>query len=636
MTGLKDIASCQRLIDCSLVSTPLSALLSDMCDLIAHQQQEINDLKLTVQTQAPVQSDSSTDMRTELAVVKLGLSTDIAHLRRDAEELRTSLTALLSSTESKFRSIESTFDGEVSSLNSRVTRVTETTSDQLLDVSTSHTKLMEEVHLVRDLVDRFDVLTLATLLDRLAVTDNTLIETNARVDHLIRENEEKLTEHTENIEAIREDILDQVSDLNARVGRFEVECAPLPDLQDILDQDGDLSLEAILRSLFRNTRRLDHFDVNVNTIRAECENVASGLIDIRQVVQKFNHQIYDFGLEVQRNTEHIDMTFRSVKSVLTTLGTLVSTNVTDMSRLGDTAAHLSATANSAVDEIVHLLNLVSGRTFQSVPSLDEVALEATELSTELQTTRAGLDIPKVLRTLDGCELGPMARPQEVAVPSFQRKIKRTKSILLSPERQSVVSESATPESLILLSMEEIRVRIDQAEQMILAATSAVNDDCGSMRHLITEKIDSPSFDRVVKKLEGMLVKVQKDVNRIQIEDTVPAKQAARHHKESSDLTVTTARSAASEQLSRPVSAAHSGRHSPASSVAPPPASHLSQSIPQLKQPSWPQPANPVALKALRVQADVARDERKARKQAKKALTIPETKKPAPLPTPDVN
>jgi hypothetical protein len=279
-----------------------------------------------------------------------------------------------------------------------------------------------------------------------------------------------------------------------------------------------------------------------------------------------------------------------------------------LSRVGDILVHLSSTTNMGLEEIVHLLNLISTRTFTSVPLLDEVALEATELSQDLQNEKGNFDISKTLRGLDFTELGPGPQPAEIPIPHFGRSLRIPKGVSLASGLLRSFVVDSTPEAIAMLGIEELRVRVEQAEQMVVAATSAVNDDCTDMRHLITEKIDSPSFDRVVKKLEGMLVKVQKDVSKIRVEETTPARPVGRNQSEASDLKVTTARSVA-EQTPRPASA-------PA----------LVQSVPQRTLPLWPQPANPVALKALKVQADHARDERRISRKAKKSLVIPDPKK----------
>jgi hypothetical protein len=102
-----------------------------------------------------------------------------------------------------------------------------------------------------------------------------------------------------------------------------------------------------------------------------------------------------------------------------------------------------------------------------------------------------------------------------------------------------------------------------------------------MRELITEKIDVTSFDRVVKKLELMVSKLQKDVNKIQTGQVVRL----------------------SPRVGEPVAA---GDERPTTSLV---ITHSSLPL-----------AGPIGLKALRLQSEHARDERvRARTHVKKLV-----------------
>jgi hypothetical protein len=276
----------------------------------------------------------------------------------------------------------------------------------------------------------------------------------------------------------------------------------MPDLEEhVLDGD-DISVELLVRSSMRNSRRIDHFDEQICGVRAECQNMASAVENVHRVLQQFNHRLFDFGRELKRQSLYVEETFASVKSVLRIVGTLVSDIVTNLTQLGDFNHHLSSSCGSAFDEVVRLMNVISGRSFVNVHTIDEVALEASELAQNLHTQRFDLDMSKVLRDLDGAELAPAPSPREAAIPTYKRTLARVFD-------ESVPGEKITRDPLVLLSLEELRVNLESYGLGLRKFVDDTSAELGDLREAITRKMDAESIDRLVKKLEGAVSQLKK-------------------------------------------------------------------------------------------------------------------------------
>jgi hypothetical protein len=104
----------------------------------------------------------------------------------------------------------------------------------------------------------------------------------------------------------------------------------------------------------------------------------------------------------------------------------------------------------AFDEVLRMM----GRPFCNVHSLDDVTREIQELGMNLQAQRYDLDMPKILRMLDGPDIGPSPEPQEMKVPVFQRTLPAS------------TSDQISRDPIVLLALEEMRVKMRDYESNV--------------------------------------------------------------------------------------------------------------------------------------------------------------------------
>jgi hypothetical protein len=226
----------------------------------------------------------------------------------------------------------------------------------------------------------------------------------------------------------------------------------------------------------------------------------SAVENVHHVVQQFHHEIYDYARELQRQSTYMIDTFASIKSTIRIIGTLASDSLTNLTHLGDLDCHIASSCSAAFDEVVRLMNLISGRSFHNVHSLDEIALEASVLAQNLQTERFDLDMSKVLRALDGGEIAPAPSPREVAVPTYRRTLERVFD-------ESVSGEKITRDPLVLLGLEEVRVNMETYGEALRKFVDDTEAEVSHIRSVLARKMDVESVDRLVKKLEGVVSSV---------------------------------------------------------------------------------------------------------------------------------
>jgi hypothetical protein len=240
---------------------------------------------------------------------------------------------------------------------------------------------------------------------------------------------------------------------------------------------------------------------------------------------------------------------------------------------------------------------MSGRTFHNVHRLDEVESEVAEVGQNLHTQRYDLDMSKVLRKLDFPDMDLSPAPKSTELPEFRRTISITP--MASP------SGDIGRDPFVLLSLEEMRVKIDKYEATIRQFVTDVNSNIADMKNHLGEKMDVENVDRLVEKLEFILTKVKEErrVSRVALMSfNYPILPSSGTSGELPDLVVSSA---------HPTDLRTTTPSSP--------------KVPVPKNAHRPQTANPMALKALRVQADYSRESSpKVRRHVRPAVRKAET------------
>jgi hypothetical protein len=578
MTFLRDLANYKTLVDCTLQSSDLSAVLTGLCDVVIQQQTELAELKSALIRNPPGSSDSSdtNDPSADCVHLKTEMQTELDRMRRECSDIRRSVSVVSTSTELHFQTIENEMTKQFRATGIRLEESDLDIRTQIQDLNLVNTKVLAELKAVREAVGKFDVVAATAIIERVRNVELDLAKMNCAFDKSRNEFRQEIGTRVNAEASLKRQLDNRFAELDKRVRFCEDHALGIPELEATVLNGGELTVNLILRTVMRDSRRIDHFDEHVSAIRMECENIGSSVVKVHEVLQQFNHTIYDYGLELQKNSSYVDTTFRSVKSVMTTIGTLTSNIFTNLTQLTDVDAHLASSCSSAFDEVVRLMCLMSGRTFHNVHELDAVELEATEVRQNLHTQRYDLDMSKVLRKLDFPDIDLSPAPQSAKLPEF------AKTINITPMAKDSADISRDP--FVLLSLEEMRVKMDKYEATISQFVHDVSSDIADMKSHLREKMDVDNVDRLVAKLEFILTKL-KEERRVPQVLSIPFSCSTLCSSDKSrdlpDVIVSSAHSPTDVQTAMP-----SSRKGP---------------VP--KSPHQPQIADPMTLKALRVQAD---------------------------------
>jgi hypothetical protein len=326
MTFLRDLAKYKSLVDCSLQSTDLSTVLTGLCDVGVRQQTQITELKNALVRAPPASSDASTakDLSGDFARLKSDVQAELERVRHESAEVRRSVAVVSTSTELHFQAVQTEMNKQLRTTGTRLEENDMDVRSQIQDLNLANEKVLAELKAVRDVVSKFDAVAVAGIIERLRTVEGDLAAANSAFGKSRTEFDAKVESRVSAEGALKHALDDGLSALDKRVRFCEEQVSMLPDLEATVVNGEDVALDLILRTVMRNSRRIDHFNEDVSSIRIECENIGASVVKVHEALQQFNHTIYDYGLELQKNSSYVDTTFRSIKSVITTIGTLTS------------------------------------------------------------------------------------------------------------------------------------------------------------------------------------------------------------------------------------------------------------------------------------------------------------------------
>lgn len=526
----------EHLVNCESVSGEFPTVLGGLCDLIIEQQKQIDKLKNDIavkptydQLQFEMTQKNHEIAKLQDKIGEIQVKIEMLDVDQDIEMSPSSNQApnqgmplnRNSRSIEIFRDIEMQVDKQL-----RAYYLTNSTKEQKsqeeVDYLREKCRLLEErIEKQEKIIETFDMSQIEQLFVTVAQVNQHVNEAQEDIlitkDSIQRIFEEKATEE----ERFQQNIDGELHALRRRTSELEEKFSISPELEEMLIDGDTVGLTPLLRAVARDTRRIDFFDKQVSAIRIECENVSSSMKSALHTIQQFNHRIYDFSLELSKQNSHFQTEADNIKSVVSFLGREVSDLLTDLTKLCDAHCHVSSTSAVGLDAIVHLLSAMTGRNFNNVHSLDDVSLEANQILSDLSTKRVNLDMSKQLNVMyGGAKLeDSMKDIKELDVPEYKSEIKPVKVsyVVSSSTAQNIYSKrNQTTESdpLVMISLEEIRVQIDNFQHELKLMKQAVDQSLEEMRQLIQSKMDTKSVDRIISKMQSTMTKCQTGVEEV--------------------------------------------------------------------------------------------------------------------------
>lgn len=566
---LKMVRMSQDLVNGSIISTDLNSILIGICDLINIQNNEIEILKEKMSKREKFEEDlgnmkndfeqktmQMAQLQNQISIFANQTQTELMRSHQEIETIKTKLDEQFEESLEKIAESQKSSENQIHLLALKNNHSEDQIKKNIEEIAKQSEKLDFDLHDLKIQLNTYIMEQEKSKIELPIVVEKPkTIEVEKKHEEFdqsafdsirsqIDSIEEKIEKNQNSISEVH--FLSQKSNneikmsekriqklfnnetilLNDRISALEKQLQSVPEIQDLILSGKEIGLVQILQAIMRDSRRLDSFDQQVSSVRIECENVASGMVALSETVKKFNNQIFDFGREVKDNSNKIINDIELIKKFCKFLGKSVNNIVSDIAKITDGHHHLASTISLSADEISHLMSIVAGRRLKTLSLLDEINLEASDLSTDMNQKKIDLNMEKQIKLLEGEDLEVINDEtlQKIDVPQYQKVIKpykHSKSLnyYICENDECGYNEIANTKDyninhIHILNLEELRVKVNDITDILVASNNSVNSKLEDMHKEIKKKMDSCNVDRLISKIQNLLKKIQTEIDQI--------------------------------------------------------------------------------------------------------------------------
>lgn len=558
---LEMVRQSQDLVNGSIISSDLNSILIGFCDLINHQNEEIEKLKLknilkekaeqemeNVKKEFEGKNAQIAQLQNQLAILANQTQSELVRSRQETETIKIQFNEQINASLRKISEIENSVQSQIRSLALQNTHSEEKNRRTVEELSKQNEKIDFDIHdlkiqlntfleeqkqsklelpvviekpippPVEEKNESFDSSKIGEIMDQINLIEKK-IEDNQNEISEVHLTSQKIINNIKNSEKKTQKLFDdETSLINKRIDSLEKQFNSVPEIQDLILSGKEIGLKPILQAVMRDSRRLDSFDQQVCSVRNECENVANGMVALSESVKQFNHQLFDFGIEVKSNSNKIITDIKSIKKFCKFLGNTVSNLISDVNRITEGHHHLTSTILLFGDEVSHLMTLVARRRLKTLNLFDDINLEASDLCGDLSQKKVDGNIEKQIQYLEGQDLEAINQEKlkNIQVPEFQKVNKPYKAskIIFNDDDEILGFQSNDMNPLVISSIEELRVKINDIGNILSTSNDSINTKFEDIHKEIKKKMDSDNIDRIILKIQNLLKRMQNEIEGI--------------------------------------------------------------------------------------------------------------------------
>lgn len=268
----------------------------------------------------------------------------------------------------------------------------------------------------------------------------------------------------------------------------------------------------------RNSGRLDNTNYALTSIREEVENISQAMIHADHTVQQFNRAIYDCQSQLSNMGDEILTRFMKIEPFVKWIGTNIHDLWVNFEQSSVCLAHLASSTQKSIEELFNFAVSSSNISLQKTYGLEEIAIESSSIKDQLHEKRANIDFEEhysALKPVFKQEWNTqiVIKPLQ-DIPEFRANMKLhpTSTAEESDDTKSTPSTVYRDEPKIMITLEEIMVKLDQIEKKLPIFTDKVSEIVNLISSKIDRKIDTADADRIFEKIHRMINRVKHDID----------------------------------------------------------------------------------------------------------------------------
>lgn len=410
-------------------------------------------------------------------------------------------------------------------------------NQSITELRTFQTSINNDVQEMRELLKQTGISTINIMMERLDQNDDkfeafntTIGNIQDRIENLGQTIEHDIEEYKHKSTQDITRISRQLDDIQTQFMTNDKLNAPI-SLDDINEAD----ITPLILAVHRDTRRLDGVDQQISSVRLECENISSAMENAQVALQKFNHQIYDFQCQLDGTRNEILSRFQLLEPFFKWIGSNVRDLWSFMQQIGASTFHVASSSLRAQDDLYNLVSTISTRPLPPIHSLDEIIIESSSTQDQLHERRMNVDFEKQFGDVKGIFKKrwktPISKEKPNEIPDFKKTLEpKAPSAFVEKagvyKRQGPIS-GVKEDPMLMITLEEIRVKIQKFEQNIPQFTEEVQNIIKNMSTKLDTKMAIADSDRLFETMQHTLSKLQNDMDAVK-QKVIDVQLAARY------------------------------------------------------------------------------------------------------------
>ncbi|EAY10244.1 hypothetical protein TVAG_046660 [Trichomonas vaginalis G3] len=525
----------RQLVSTMIGSDCLQSVLSKMCDFLQKHEDKIYTLLDKIEKK--VENEEYLKKIDEINQAITKTNETINHNKQEftdfAEKMQKQLDEIVAKQDRDQVTVMDKIDETHKALQDQVQaqHLISTTSisklnQSITEVRTLQTNVNNDVQEMRELLKQTGISTLNIMMERLDQDDDKFDAFNNSINN-IQDRIEQLGQHFgENLDTFKQQTSQDITRISRQLDDIQTQFMTNDKLNApvSLDDVSEADITPLILAVHRDTRRLDGVDQQISSVRLECENISGAMENAQVALQKFNHSIYDFQCQLDGTRNEILSRFQLLDPFFKWLGANVRDLWSFLQQVGASTFHVASSSLRAQDDLYNLISTISTRPLPPIHSLDEIIIESSSTQDQLHERRMNVDFEKQFGDVKGIFKKrwktPISKEKPNEIPDFKKTLEpKAPSALI--EKTGVLNRKGPvtgvkEDPMLMITLEEIRVKINKFEQNIPQFTDEVQNIIKSMSTKLDTKMAIADSDRLFETVQHTLNKLQTDMDNLKV------------------------------------------------------------------------------------------------------------------------
>lgn len=506
------------IIDYNLISDSLSSILSEMCQIITDQSNELDSIKkqlpnfaikAEMEQKLKLQNDLITNNQTGLnnlcQITQQKLETVAQTIQLNAENADKQISDIKDQIDSETSQKIKEIQGDFYLTNQQIKEFQNSINNQKTEIEENKNGLKE----VNDFLNK--------------AQDQSIEVVSAKLEQLI----EKVSQLEEENKNDRDSLHTNIDEIKVNVEKinneskteFELIEKDLRNVRSIvvdtpaIDFEGTVDTEVVVRAIQRDSRRIDSFNETINSIRQENNLIKHFFAEMAQCLQMFQLNMLDFVAEHNKTKKEIlllnDDNTKRCKALKNNFFTC-SANIQNVLEATMNGMNL---VSSTFSQVFSFLGKITPRPLPLFKDFDDTLIEFQKLCDSITTqnekneelnkqeeNKSPRSVPDELFKISPVQLPDVSQLLNQKFSAISRFDKHDKK-----EENSVKLIGSGVDIELRQDVNNMKSKVDESYETVTHLRDTIESK-------IESKVDAISMERMMEKMRAMITKLRDQIN----------------------------------------------------------------------------------------------------------------------------